>query len=196
MDRLKEERSQKISGQQVSAIKYCHDHDVIHRDLKPQNILLDADGNMKLGDFGLATRCRAGTVLQGCCGTKSYSPRTGTERRLRWEEGRCAESGRLFYFITTGHHPFRESTLKESKRNIIINGTYDIPAHVLGQLENLIHQMLTVAADRRPFIEDLQQHPWDMKYEENIPSDTNSDSSILDILSGLGFNANAILESL
>ncbi|XP_041500797.1 uncharacterized protein C2orf78 homolog [Microtus oregoni] len=76
MGRLKDERSQKISGQQVSAIKYCHDHDVIHRDLKPQNILLDADGNMKLGDFGLATRCRAGTVLQGRCGTKSYSPRT------------------------------------------------------------------------------------------------------------------------
>ena len=97
-------------------------------------------------------------------------------------------------FITTGHHPFRRSTLKESKRNIIINGTYDIPAHILGQLKNLIHQMLTVASDRRPSIEDLQQHPWDMKYEENISSDTNPDSSILEILSGLGFNANTSLE--
>ncbi|XP_041500817.1 uncharacterized protein C2orf78 homolog [Microtus oregoni] len=69
-------KGRKVAENIRSAIKYCHDHDVIHRDLKPQNILLDADGNMKLGDFGLATRCRAGTVLQGRCGTKSYSPRT------------------------------------------------------------------------------------------------------------------------
>ena len=109
MDRLKDERLQKISGQQVSAVKYCHDHDVIHRDLKPQNILLDADGNVKLGDFDLATRCRAGTVLQGRCGTKSYSPITGTKRRLRWEEGRCAKSGKLFFLSPLGTTPSEEA---------------------------------------------------------------------------------------
>lgn len=35
-------------------IKYCHSHRVLHRDLKPQNLLIDRDGNLKLGDFGLA----------------------------------------------------------------------------------------------------------------------------------------------
>lgn len=56
--------------------------------------------------------------------------------------------------------------------------------------------MLTVVPERRPSIEDLQQHPQVMKCEENIPSDTYPDPNILDILSDLGFDANAILESL
>ena len=44
----------KMVYQIVQAIDYCHAHRVMHRDLKPQNILVDADGNIKLADFGLA----------------------------------------------------------------------------------------------------------------------------------------------
>lgn len=39
----------------------------------PQNILLGAEGSMKLGDFGLTTGRRVGPVLQGRCGTRSYN---------------------------------------------------------------------------------------------------------------------------
>lgn len=78
--RLNEEKAQKIFRQLVSAFRYYHDHGIIHQDLKPQNILQDAEGNAELSDFGLATRSGAGTVLQGRCGTKSYN---ATELVLR-----------------------------------------------------------------------------------------------------------------
>ena len=52
--RLSPERALNIAAQVCAALGYAHDHGIIHRDIKPANIMIDADGQVKVADFGLA----------------------------------------------------------------------------------------------------------------------------------------------
>jgi fused-like protein len=62
-EKLPEEEVRSIAKQLVSALFYLHSHRIIHRDMKPQNVLIGANGVVKLCDFGFARLMSTNTVL-------------------------------------------------------------------------------------------------------------------------------------
>nr|XP_034343605.1 putative sperm motility kinase W [Arvicanthis niloticus] len=193
---LREEEAKKIFGQIVAAVKYCHNLGIIHRDITPQNILRDAEGNVKLTDFGLAIKCRPGGLLKQKCGTKGFqAPELVLEEPYDGRKTDVWSLGVLLYFINTGYYPFTGTSMKELENKITM-GTYKIPPNFSAQLENLIHQLFTISPEMRPSTEDIERHPWVRKCDINIPTDKYPDSNIIHMLCDMGFNANDILESL
>jgi fused len=104
---LGEPRTQKITFDLVAALYYLHSKRILHRDLKPQNILLDKDLNAKLCDFGLARSMTMGThVLTSIKGTPLYMAPELLEGKPYDHEADLWSLGCIVYEMLAGEPPF------------------------------------------------------------------------------------------
>ncbi|XP_052021057.1 sperm motility kinase X-like [Apodemus sylvaticus] len=69
---LDEEEARRIFTELSLAVNYIHSQNIVHRDIKAENILLDWEGHVKLTDFGLGKRLASGEKFKGFCGTPQY----------------------------------------------------------------------------------------------------------------------------
>lgn len=81
---MQEEEAKKIFGQVVSAIKYCHSLDIIHQDIKPQNVLIDDMGNAKLIDFGLAIKYKSSEPDGVSCRSQTERVKVTHQRQTKY----------------------------------------------------------------------------------------------------------------
>ncbi|XP_050452311.1 serine/threonine-protein kinase fused isoform X2 [Cataglyphis hispanica] len=110
--RLSEERTQVIACDLVSALYYLHSNRVMHRDLKPQNVLLEANGVAKLCDFGFARSMSTGThVLTSIKGTPLYMAPELIEECPYDHNADLWSLGCIVYELVVGSPPFQTNSI-------------------------------------------------------------------------------------
>lgn len=111
----------------ASALDYAHSHKIIHRDVKPENIMLRADGEVKLTDFGIAKNLEAGTLTLAqstdgrmLLGTPQYMPCEVLENQPWGPRGDQYSLAVVAYELLLGRPPFEAQTLFALLRQIAV----------------------------------------------------------------------------
>ncbi|MEJ1286251.1 hypothetical protein NN561_017257 [Cricetulus griseus] len=173
MGSLQEEQAQHIFTQLVCAVHYCHDNGIAHRDIKLDNILLDAKGNNKLCDFGLATRVTPGQGTKGFCGTLEYcAPEFFSGKEYDAKAVDIWSMGVFLYTMVTASFPFKANTYSDMKEEML-DPKYHLPYTLSQNIANILVQLFTVKPEHRPKIFDMRQHQW-LKTKEKFGKITPS----------------------
>lgn len=148
--RFSEDRSKFYAAQIILALEYIHKRGVIYRDLKPENVLLDAKGNVRLTDFGLSKEGIRdhSRGANSFCGTPEYiAPevllQTGYGRAVDWWS-----LGALLYEMITGLPPFY-SRNRETMFERIRNAELSFPQQISVQAKDLLSKLLKRDPDER-----------------------------------------------
>ena len=187
----------------VSAVQYCHQKKIIHRDLKAENLLLDSEMNIKIADFGFSNEFVPGNKLDTFCGSPPYAaPELFQGKKYDGPEVDVWSLGVILYTLVSGSLPFDGSTLRELRERVL-RGKYRIPFYMSTDCENLLKKFLVLNPTRRASLEVIMKDKWmNMGYEEDElkpyiePVQDWADSKRIEILQTMGYANSVVEESL
>ncbi|KAJ3341274.1 MAP microtubule affinity-regulating kinase 1 [Gonapodya sp. JEL0774] len=167
---LSEKEARRFFRQIISAMDHCHSANVVHRDLKLENLLLSADRNILISDFGLGRtfNSEADDYMKTFCGTPNYAavelisgiPYIGVKSDI-WA------MGVVLYIMMTGRPPFIGENISAlySKIRAV---DYKCPDYFSTELRDILSRILVKDPSTRIDMSELRLHPWVM-LEETVP---------------------------
>lgn len=156
---MSEATAKKIFHQLILAIQYLHDNNIIHRDIKAENILIDSEKNIRLIDFGLATDINEFNKRLEMCGSPDYASPEMLNQSMYDFATDIWSAGVVLYAISTGRLPFHKSTVEDTVRCVLSNNLF-FPQSMSESLANLISGMLETTPSNRFTVEEILKHPW------------------------------------
>ncbi|KAM9571229.1 MAP/microtubule affinity-regulating kinase 3-like isoform 22-T22 [Salvelinus alpinus] len=208
--RMKEKEARAKFRQIVSAVQYCHQKHIVHRDLKAENLLLDADMNIKIADFGFSNEFTMGNKLDTFCGSPPYAaPELFQGKKYDGPEVDVWSLGVILYTLVSGSLPFDGQNLKELRERVL-RGKYRIPFYMSTDCENLLKRFLVLNPAKRGTLEvredsenQIMKDRWiNAGSEEDElkpfvePEQDIADQKRIDVMVGMGFSPEDIQESL
>uniref|UniRef100_H2YPH9 non-specific serine/threonine protein kinase n=1 Tax=Ciona savignyi TaxID=51511 RepID=H2YPH9_CIOSA len=159
----------------VSSVQYLHSKKIVHRDLKAENLLLDADMNIKIADFGFSNEFTPGHKLDTFCGSPPYAapelfqvilPDLNVHvfyvtqgKKYDGPEVDVWSLGVILYTLVSGSLPFDGQNLKELRERVL-RGKYRIPFYMSTDCEHLLRKFLVLNPTKRGTLTAVMQDKW------------------------------------
>ncbi|XP_047246982.1 serine/threonine-protein kinase SIK3 homolog isoform X2 [Girardinichthys multiradiatus] len=158
--RMAEKDARKKFKQIVAAVHFCHCRNIVHRDLKAENLLLDHNLNIKIADFGFSNMFSRGQLLKTWCGSPPYAaPELFEGKEYDGPKVDIWSLGVVLYVLVCGALPFDGSTL-QNLRARVLSGKFRIPFFMSTDCEYLIRHMLVLEPSRRLSMEQICKNKW------------------------------------
>ena len=147
--RLKEVEACKFFQQIISGIMYLHELGIVHRDMKPENLLLDYDGQIKLVDFGLSNTYKPNETLKTACGSPCYAaPEMIAGEAYHGARVDVWSCGVILFAMVCGYLPFEDPDTNILYKKIL-DGKFEIPSWVTDRCRDLMNKILNIDPDER-----------------------------------------------
>ncbi|KAK3204538.1 hypothetical protein Dsin_018584 [Dipteronia sinensis] len=181
--RLKEDEARLYFQQLINAVDYCHSRGVCHRDLKPENLLLDANGVLKVSDFGLSAlpqQVREDGLLHTTCGTPNYvAPEVINNKGYDGAKADLWSCGVILFVLMAGYLPFEESNLMALYKKIF-KADFKSPPWFSSSAKKLITRILDPNPLTRITIAEVIENEW-FKKGYKPPKFEQPDINLVDV---------------
>ncbi|CAB4423505.1 unnamed protein product [Rhizophagus irregularis] len=158
-----EHKAASYISQIAAALVYLQKKKVIHRDMKPENILLSSDGKIKISDFGWAIHTPdASQRRMTFCGTPDYLAPEMIKDMGYGQKIDAWALGVLCYEFLVGEPPFMVEDLRETYQKIA-TVDYKIPDQISLEAKDLISSLLQSDPEKRLPLDQVTTHPWILK---------------------------------
>lgn len=158
--KMSEDQIRKIALQLAEALYYLHSNRIIHRDMKPQNILIGSGGVIKLCDFGFARAMSQSTmVLTSIKGTPLYMAPELVQDQPYNHSVDLWSFGIILYELFMGEPPFYTNKLT-SLIQLIIKKSIKYPDNISPEFRSFLSQLLVKEPNKRLDWPDLLEHPF------------------------------------